>query len=111
MNRYRNAPSLRGPTKATASTLCQKCLKRDMYLPSVVSSHLADFLHGTIAMNAQLPPRKGRTNIVLRAHSNYRTRNCGRSFQQKLRMIYCARKASPMIFWQNGKKSGAAKET
>ncbi|KAE8136202.1 zinc knuckle-domain-containing protein [Aspergillus pseudotamarii] len=31
MNRYRNAPSLRGPTKATASTLCQKCLKRGHY--------------------------------------------------------------------------------
>ncbi|KAE8322018.1 zinc knuckle-domain-containing protein [Aspergillus sergii] len=31
MNRYRNAPSLRGPTKATASTVCQKCLKRGHY--------------------------------------------------------------------------------
>ncbi|KAI9928560.1 hypothetical protein MW887_001774 [Aspergillus wentii] len=31
MNRYRNAPGLRGPTKASASTLCQKCLKRDIY--------------------------------------------------------------------------------
>ncbi|KAL4809733.1 zinc knuckle-domain-containing protein [Aspergillus unguis] len=31
MNRYRNAPSVRGPTKATASTLCQKCLKRGHY--------------------------------------------------------------------------------
>ncbi|RAL00286.1 zinc finger CCHC-type containing 10 [Aspergillus ibericus CBS 121593] len=31
MNRYRNAPGLRGPTKATPSTLCQKCLKRDTY--------------------------------------------------------------------------------
>ncbi|EAL90268.1 hypothetical protein V8F44DRAFT_487359 [Aspergillus fumigatus] len=31
MNRYRNAPGIRGPTKATASTLCQKCLKRDNY--------------------------------------------------------------------------------
>ncbi|KAL4759620.1 zinc finger CCHC-type containing 10 [Aspergillus foveolatus] len=31
MNRYRNAPGLRGPTKATASTLCQKCLKRGHY--------------------------------------------------------------------------------
>ncbi|KAL3480103.1 hypothetical protein BJX99DRAFT_47189 [Aspergillus californicus] len=34
MNRYRNAPGVRGPTKATASTLCQKCLKRDMFLVS-----------------------------------------------------------------------------
>lgn len=32
-NRYRNAPSLRGPTKASATTLCQKCLKRDTYSP------------------------------------------------------------------------------
>ncbi|PTU22433.1 hypothetical protein P175DRAFT_0507278 [Aspergillus ochraceoroseus IBT 24754] len=31
MNRYRNAPGVRGPSKATASTLCQKCLKRDIY--------------------------------------------------------------------------------
>ncbi|PKX94429.1 zinc finger CCHC-type containing 10 [Aspergillus novofumigatus IBT 16806] len=31
MNRYRNAPGIRGPTKATASTLCQKCLKRGHY--------------------------------------------------------------------------------
>ncbi|OJJ49577.1 hypothetical protein ASPZODRAFT_149097 [Penicilliopsis zonata CBS 506.65] len=32
MNRYRNnAPGVRGPTRATASTLCQKCLKRDTY--------------------------------------------------------------------------------
>lgn len=31
MNRYRNAPGLRGPSKATASTLCQKCLKRGHY--------------------------------------------------------------------------------
>ncbi|KAL2832012.1 zinc knuckle-domain-containing protein [Aspergillus cavernicola] len=31
MNRYRNAPGVRGPTKATASTLCQKCLKRGHY--------------------------------------------------------------------------------
>ncbi|KAJ5145544.1 uncharacterized protein N7515_000108 [Penicillium bovifimosum] len=31
MNRYRNAPTLRGPDKATATTLCQKCLKRDIY--------------------------------------------------------------------------------
>ncbi|QKX56139.1 uncharacterized protein TRUGW13939_03239 [Talaromyces rugulosus] len=34
MNRYRNAPGARtgtGPSKATASTLCQKCLQRDMY--------------------------------------------------------------------------------
>ena len=30
-NRYRNAPGLRGPTRATASTVCQKCLKRDKY--------------------------------------------------------------------------------
>lgn len=31
MNRYRNAPTLRGPSKASADTLCQKCLKRDMW--------------------------------------------------------------------------------
>ena len=31
MNRYRNAPGLRGPSKASANTLCQKCLKRDMW--------------------------------------------------------------------------------
>ncbi|OQD77542.1 hypothetical protein PENDEC_c002G01391 [Penicillium decumbens] len=31
MNRYRNAPGLRGPSKASANTLCQKCLKRDIY--------------------------------------------------------------------------------
>ncbi|PYH82129.1 hypothetical protein BO82DRAFT_383180 [Aspergillus uvarum CBS 121591] len=31
MNRYRNAPGLRGPSKATASTLCQKCLQRGHY--------------------------------------------------------------------------------
>ncbi|KAL4888427.1 zinc knuckle-domain-containing protein [Aspergillus ambiguus] len=31
MNRYRNAPTIRGPSKATASTLCQKCLKRGHY--------------------------------------------------------------------------------
>ncbi|KAL5341710.1 zinc knuckle-domain-containing protein [Aspergillus crustosus] len=31
MNRYRNAPGVRGPTKASASTLCQKCLKRGHY--------------------------------------------------------------------------------
>ncbi|KAL4868142.1 zinc knuckle-domain-containing protein [Aspergillus spectabilis] len=31
MNRYRNTPGLHGPTKATASTLCQKCLKRGHY--------------------------------------------------------------------------------
>ncbi|KAA8652198.1 zinc finger CCHC-type containing 10 [Aspergillus tanneri] len=31
MNRYRNAPGVRGPSKATATTLCQKCLKRDIY--------------------------------------------------------------------------------
>ncbi|OOQ84031.1 hypothetical protein PEBR_31949 [Penicillium brasilianum] len=32
MNRYRNAPGLRsGPSKASPTTLCQKCLKRDIY--------------------------------------------------------------------------------
>ncbi|PLB44013.1 hypothetical protein P170DRAFT_441460 [Aspergillus steynii IBT 23096] len=31
MNRYRNAPGARGPSKATPSTLCQKCLKRGHY--------------------------------------------------------------------------------
>ncbi|KAL2836171.1 zinc knuckle-domain-containing protein [Aspergillus pseudoustus] len=31
MNRYRNAPGVSGPSKATASTLCQKCLKRGHY--------------------------------------------------------------------------------
>lgn len=31
MNRYRNIPGQRGPSKATASTLCQKCLKRDKF--------------------------------------------------------------------------------
>ncbi|KAJ5794372.1 hypothetical protein N7457_000971 [Penicillium paradoxum] len=31
MNRYRNAPTLRRSDKATANTLCQKCLKRDTY--------------------------------------------------------------------------------
>ncbi|KAI2790489.1 hypothetical protein POX_d06005 [Penicillium oxalicum] len=32
MNRYRNAPGLRaGPSKASSTTLCQKCLKRDIY--------------------------------------------------------------------------------
>ncbi|KAJ5086324.1 hypothetical protein NUU61_007631 [Penicillium alfredii] len=41
MNRYRNAPGLRGPSKATASTLCQKCLKRDKCLACFWSS--ADF--------------------------------------------------------------------
>ncbi|CAG8419172.1 unnamed protein product [Penicillium salamii] len=35
MNRYRNAPTLRGPSKASATTLCQKCLKRDMYSPVI----------------------------------------------------------------------------
>jgi hypothetical protein len=38
MNRYRNAPGVRGPSKATASTLCQKCLKRDMSLSMTLSS-------------------------------------------------------------------------
>ncbi|KAL4877181.1 zinc knuckle-domain-containing protein [Aspergillus karnatakaensis] len=31
MNRYRNAVGVRGPTKASPSTLCQKCLKRGHY--------------------------------------------------------------------------------
>ncbi|KAJ9273447.1 hypothetical protein DTO212C5_521 [Paecilomyces variotii] len=31
MNRYRNVPGLRGPTRASADTLCQKCLKRGHY--------------------------------------------------------------------------------
>nr|KMM68173.1 hypothetical protein CPAG_04504 [Coccidioides posadasii RMSCC 3488] len=31
MNRYRNIPGLRGPSKATPNTLCQKCLKRGHY--------------------------------------------------------------------------------
>ncbi|KAJ6004152.1 hypothetical protein N7522_005797 [Penicillium canescens] len=31
MNRYRNAPTLRGPSKASANTQCQKCLKRGHY--------------------------------------------------------------------------------
>lgn len=30
MNRYRNAPGFGGPSKASPTTLCQKCLKRDM---------------------------------------------------------------------------------
>lgn len=32
MNRYRGPPTARA-SQATSSTLCQKCLKRDMYLP------------------------------------------------------------------------------
>jgi len=32
MNRYRTIPGL-GPQKATASTVCQKCLKKDMTTP------------------------------------------------------------------------------
>ncbi|PGH19147.1 hypothetical protein AJ80_04227 [Polytolypa hystricis UAMH7299] len=31
MNRYHSVPALRGQSKATATTLCQKCLKRDNY--------------------------------------------------------------------------------
>ncbi|PBP18632.1 hypothetical protein BUE80_DR010612 [Diplocarpon rosae] len=31
MNRYTRGPTIGGPSKATASTLCQKCLKRDNY--------------------------------------------------------------------------------
>ncbi|OAX83865.1 hypothetical protein ACJ72_01767 [Emergomyces africanus] len=34
MNRYRNIPSLRSTSKATATTLCQKCLKRDKFFVS-----------------------------------------------------------------------------
>lgn len=30
MNRYRNAPGMRGPSKASPTTQCQKCLQRDM---------------------------------------------------------------------------------
>ncbi|KAJ5995771.1 hypothetical protein N7481_002748 [Penicillium waksmanii] len=31
MNRYRNAPGMRGPSKASPTTQCQKCLQRDIY--------------------------------------------------------------------------------
>ena len=31
MNRYNKGPTIGGPSKATASTLCQKCLKRGHY--------------------------------------------------------------------------------
>jgi len=32
MNRYRTIPGLSGPPKATATTVCQKCLKKDKFL-------------------------------------------------------------------------------
>lgn len=54
MNRYRNVPGNKGPSRASPNTLCQKCLKRDM-------SHLSGFVraipgltngHAITAMNA-----------------------------------------------------------
>lgn len=54
MNRYRNVPGNKGPSRASPNTLCQKCLKRDM-------SHLSHFVraipgltngHAITAMNA-----------------------------------------------------------
>jgi hypothetical protein len=33
MNRYTRGATIGGPSKASASTLCQKCLKRDTYTP------------------------------------------------------------------------------
>jgi hypothetical protein len=48
-----------GASKATPSTVCQKCLKRDKSLLDV--SRNADVLiskHGTTATNANLPHRR-----------------------------------------------------
>ena len=42
MNRYGRGPT-NGPSKATASTLCQKCLKRDMCAPSFSHFQKADY--------------------------------------------------------------------
>lgn len=54
MNRYRNVPGARsGPTKATPSTLCQKCLQRDMCFHSKCRGLIAYLYHATIAMNAR----------------------------------------------------------
>jgi hypothetical protein len=40
MNRYAKGATIGGPSKATASTLCQKCLKRDTYtLPMYMTSN------------------------------------------------------------------------
>lgn len=41
MNRYRNIPGRAAPSKATPTTVCQKCLKKDR-LPRPSSEELAD---------------------------------------------------------------------
>ncbi|KAJ5562207.1 hypothetical protein N7461_000968 [Penicillium sp. DV-2018c] len=68
MNRYRNAPTLRGPSKATASTLCQKCLKRDMCPPLMLFRPSADFVLRHYSYECKAPaqerpyiPRPSRT--------------------------------------------------
>lgn len=42
MNRYGRGPTVGGPSKATATTLCQKCLKRDMYNQYLPLGYKAD---------------------------------------------------------------------
>lgn len=70
MNRYRTLPGL-GPQKASASTVCQKCLKKDMLLLPCPMWDYADLMHATIHMNARPPLKNGRIFLVPRGPSNY----------------------------------------
>lgn len=74
MNRYRTLPGL-GPQKASASTVCQKCLKKDMTPYPAHVMNYANLMHATIHMNARLPLKNDHTFLGLQELSSYSTQN------------------------------------
>lgn len=71
MNRYGRGPTIGGPSKATATTQCQKCLKRDMYSQVLPLGRKADHEYAIIVTNAKLLLKNGHMFHVLPGHSNF----------------------------------------
>ncbi|KAI9642784.1 hypothetical protein NHQ30_008516 [Ciborinia camelliae] len=77
MNRYHgiNRPAtIGGPSKASASTTCQKCLKKDMFTSYAhMDSPSLTGLYGTIAMNVKQMRRNALTYPGPLEHNNFPT--------------------------------------
>ena len=68
-----NRGAYRPPTtsRASASTLCQKCLKRDEYDLSSHAALVLIFYHATSVMSAKQPPKTDRTSHAHRERSSF----------------------------------------
>ncbi|KAK2625198.1 hypothetical protein QTJ16_005567 [Diplocarpon rosae] len=65
MNRYARGPTIGAPSKATASTLCQKCLKRDEYMSPSMRLQALTLSYGITVMNAKQWSKNGVADELL----------------------------------------------